>query len=148
MKTGKEIKFNLFKNYTTLFGSVNNKESKAVFINFSAWAEPIYDDDDDINISSVIRNINKHIKQTLYDKLLTINSDFIVDKTIVDFDLRKSGIKIGKRSFMNCEITLFLKSDLTLTNPNIKDELSVILKHIIKNVFDTNPYFNFHKRKI
>jgi hypothetical protein len=146
MKTGKEIKINLFKNFTTLFGSVNNKESKAVFINFSAWAEPI-DDVTEINISSVIRNMNKHIKQTIYDKILSRESEFMVDRTIVDFDLRKSGIKFGKRSFMNCEITLYLKSELTLTNPDIKDDLSILLKHIIKTVFESNPYFKFHKRK-
>jgi ribosome-associated translation inhibitor RaiA len=146
MKTGKEIKINLFKNFTTLFGSVNNKESKAVFINFSAWAEPI-DDVTEINISSVIRNMNKHIKQTIYDKILSRESEFIVDRTIVDFDLRKSGIKFGKRSFMNCEITLYLKSELTLTNPDIKDDLYILLKHIIKTVFESNPYFKFHKRK-
>jgi ribosome-associated translation inhibitor RaiA len=146
MKTGKEIKLNLFKNFTTLFGSVNNKESKAVFINFSAWAEPI-DDVSEINISSVIKNINKHIKQTLYDKLSLRESEFMVDRTIVDFDLRKSGIKFGKRSFMNCEITLYLKSELTITNPNIKDDLHILLKHIIKTVFDSNPYFKFYKRK-
>jgi hypothetical protein len=146
MKTGKEIKINLFKNFTTLFGSVNNKESKAVFINFSAWAEPI-DDVTEINISSVIRNMNKHIKQTIYDKILSRESEFMIDKTIVDFDLRKSGIKFGKRSFMNCEITLFLKNELTLTNPDIKDDLYILLKHIIKTVFESNPYFKFHKRK-
>jgi ribosome-associated translation inhibitor RaiA len=117
-----------------------------VFINFSAWAEPI-DDVTEINISSVIRNMNKHIKQTIYDKILSRESEFIVDRTIVDFDLRKSGIKFGKRSFMNCEITLYLKSELTLTNPDIKDDLYILLKHIIKTVFESNPYFKFHKRK-
>jgi hypothetical protein len=146
MKTGKEIKVNVFKNFTTLFGSVNNKESKAVFINFSAWAEPI-EDVSEINISSVIRNIDKHIKQTIYNKLSLTESEFMVDRTIVDFDLRKSGIKFGKRSFMNCEITLYLKSELTLANPDIKDDLNALLKHIIKTVFETNPYFKFHKRK-
>jgi len=146
MKTGKEIKINTFKNYTTLFGCVNSKESKAVFINLSAWAEPI--DIDDVNISSIIRNINKHIKQTIYEKLLARETEFMVDRTIVDFDLRKSGVKMGKRSFMNCEITLFLKNELTLTNPEIKDDLNILLKHVIKTVFENNPYFKFHKRKI
>ena len=146
MKTGKEIKVNVFKNFTTLFGSVNNKESKAVFINFSAWAEPI-EDVSEINISSVIRNMNKHIKQTIYNKLSLSESEYMVDRTIVDFDLRKSGIKFGKRSFMNCEITLFLKSELILTDPYIKDDLNILLKHVIKTVFETNPYFKFHKRK-
>jgi hypothetical protein len=38
MKNGK-IKTNSFRNYNVVFGS-NNNNSKAVYINISAWAEP------------------------------------------------------------------------------------------------------------
>ena len=44
MKNGKELKINNFKNYNVVFGSINNKHSKAVYINISAWAEPQYNE--------------------------------------------------------------------------------------------------------
>ena len=64
MKTGKEIKTNNFKNYNVTFGSVNNKNPKAIYINISSWAEPIEDEDTNYNLS--IRALNKKIKQTLF----------------------------------------------------------------------------------
>ena len=46
---------------------------------------------------------------------------------IIDLDIRSSGIKEGKRSFMNLEITLFLNEE----NENFK---SLILRNKIKNI--------------
>jgi hypothetical protein len=69
------------------------------------------------------------------------------DKMIVDLDIRESGIKLGKRSFMNCEITLFLESEIPLTSEVMLDRLVLISDTLIKTVFDSNKTFNFHKKK-
>jgi hypothetical protein len=146
MKTGKEVKTNISKDYNIIFGSVNNKKAKAVYINLSAWAEPKHETD--INYSRVIRNINKKVKQQLYyflndDK----SSNFIKEKTIVDFDIRESGIRYGKRSFMSCDITLFSEIETPVNSEYMTNVLTDVSNYLIKNVFDNNDTFIFHKKK-
>ena len=146
MKTGKEIKINKHKNYTISFGSVNNKESKAVYINISAWATPKLDDK--LSYSRDIKDTHKKIKQILFNKFDSeLICDFDKDRTIVDLDIRESGIRYGKRSFTNCEITLYLKNDLSVVEDSSKEKINNIIDLLIKNVLETNKTFNFQKKK-
>ena len=145
MKTGKEIKMNNFKNYNIVFGSVNNKHSKAVYVNISAWAEP--QTEGDVNYSRIIKDINKKIKQSLYNIFDTDSTDFLKDQTIVDLDIRESGIRYGKRSFMNCELTLFLFSEIPVNSDIMKPMLDDIVNDVISKIFESNRNFKFHKRK-
>ena len=146
MKTGKELKIDNFKNYNVVFGSVNNKHPKAIYINLSAWAEP--QSDDDINYSRIIKDINKKVKQSLYNYFdLDDEFEFLKDRTIVDLDIRNSGIRYGKRSFMSCEITLFLKSEIQIGSEKMKPILDNIMKTAILKTFEENEAFKFHKKK-
>ena len=147
MKTGKEIKNNNFKNYNVVFGSVNNKNPKAVYINISAWAEPL--EEEGVNYTRSIKDINKKIKNVLFNHFYSeSDSDFVINDTIVDLDIRESGIKYGKRSFMNCEITLFLHSELPVNSDKMSYNLDRITPMVIKSVFEENKIFKFHKKKI
>lgn len=146
MKKGKEVTLNSLKNYSIVLGSINNKQPKAVYLNISSWAEPNYNDN--TNYSRVIKDLNKKIKQSLYNVIsLDTSSYFISDKTIVDLDIRESGIRYGKRSFMNCEITLFLNTEIPVNSELIKPSVDVVLSDIINNIFEDNRVFSFHKRK-
>jgi hypothetical protein len=146
MKNGKELKNSKHKNYNIVFGSVNNKHSKAIYINLSAWAEPQYDEH--IVYGRVIKDINKKVKQTLFNIFETENEKEIKkNNTIVDLDIRESGIRYGKRSFLNCEITLFLNSETPVNSENMKEKLDYIVEMLIKNAFENNKIFNFHKKK-
>lgn len=147
MKTGKELKISKFKNYNVVFGSVNNKNSKAVYINISAWAEPL--SDTDINYNRVIKDLNKKLKQILFNHFDSrIATNFIKNNTIVDLDIRESGIKFGKRSFINCEVTLFLNSEIPVNSESMKFDLDEITHMLIKGVFENNKSFNFHRKKL
>ena len=146
MKTGKELKIDTFKNYNIVFGSVNNKHPKAVYINISAWAEP--QSETDVNYNRTIRDLHKKVKQSIYNCFLADKySDFMKDRTIVDFDIRESGIRFGKRSFMNCEITLFLNSEIPVNSELMKPRLDEALKMIIESTLDDNRVFKFYKKK-
>ena len=145
-KTGKEIKISKFNNYSVVIGSTNNKNSKANYINISAWAEPQFFEE--VNYKRIIKDINKKIKQLLFNLLSTNDYDeFSQDKTIVDLDIRESGIRYGKRSFINCEITLFLKSEIQVNSDYMKLMLDKIIDDVINTTLETNKVFKFYKKK-
>jgi len=146
MKTGKEIKTSAFKEYNVSFGSVDNKNAKSVYINISSWAEP-KENDDSINYNRCIKNMNKKIRQTVYNMLDSIETYFLNEQTIVDLDIRESGIKYGKRSFMSCELTLYSNNEIPVNDDYMKDTLNQIYSSVIKNVFETNDTFDFYKKK-
>jgi hypothetical protein len=108
------------------------------------WGE-VQIDNTSLNYSNIIKNLNKSIRKLMYENL--DNSLFDHNKTIVDLDMRESGIKYKKRSYMNCEITLFKLNDFKIQNKKIKESIADISTMIITDVFDNSIYFNFHKKK-
>lgn len=143
LKTGKQVKLDLFKNYKITAGTINNKNPKAMYLTISAWGQP--KDNGDIDYSYVIRNMNKKIKALLFgglDKTL-----FDCNRSIIDLYMRDSGISYNKKSYMNCEITLFKLNDFKLQNKQIKEEINKITEEIVLEVFDKSEYFEFHKNK-
>lgn len=144
-KNGKKLKLNTYGDYKITIGCVNNNKPKAVYINISSWIEPLLDIS--INYNRVICDINKKIKQQIYNYLSSLdNSQFIPDRTIVDLDLRESGVRIGKRSFMSCDITLFLYNETPITNIELQESMNCIIDNIILS-FNTSKYFSHHKTK-
>ena len=148
MKKGKEIEIVLFKNYHVISGSIDNKNSKSIYINLSTWGQPKINDD--INYIRIIRDINKKIKSNVFNLLSSKDTEklFIKERTIVDLDVRESGIKFNKRSFTNAEITLFLTNILPINSLVLKPMLDNIVKTIVNEVFEKNQYFKFYRRKI
>lgn len=146
MKTGKELKIKKYKNYNVVFGSVNNKTSKAVYVNISAWAEPLLDSD--VNYTRVIKDLNKKVKQVIFNHLnYKPHTNFIKNNTIVDFDIRESGIRFGKRSFINCEITLYLDQEISINSDEMRFDLDEITNLLVKNVYENDKTFKFHNKK-
>lgn len=146
MKKGKELKLQKFKNYNVVYGSVNNKNPKALYINVSAWAEP--KSDSELSYNRIIRNSDKRVRQIIFNLLEeSIKDIFYNERTIVDFDMRESGIKYGKKSFVNCEITLYLKQEIPVNSDELKPVIDGLIDNIINICFEQNKYFIFHKKK-
>ncbi len=146
MKSGKQIKMETYKNYNITYGCVDNKNPKSVFINITAWVEPLSEKEEDY--SKIIKSINKKIRQSVYNFLSTNTStSFVKDKTIVDLDLRESGIKFGKRSFMSCEITLFQNNEISINSELTKRDLNTISSLVIQETFDKDKDFKYFKKK-
>ncbi len=142
-KKGKQLMVKNFTNYNIVTGTVDNKNPKALYVSISAWADPL--NEEQTNYGNVIRHLTKRIKSELYVNL--DKSLFQVDRSIVDFDMRESGIAFGKRSYMNCEITFYQKHNFKLQEKSIEKGLDSILQDIVTNVFDNTIYFNFYKGK-
>jgi len=144
MKLGKEIKLDLLNNYKTKIGTVNNKESKSLYINLCAWGQ-LSKLDENLNYDYYLRNVRKKIKQKLNNSL---NKDlFHNHKYMVDLDMRTSGLSIEKRSFMSCEITLYQKKNLPLNKPRIVDNTKQIIKDVVTDCLENNSIFTFHRTK-
>jgi hypothetical protein len=145
MKKGKEIKLGkTYMNYKVISGTVDSKNPTSVYINISAWGEPTNDNVDEY--VSVISSLKKDVKAHVFANLpLTFNKQ----RTIVDLDMRESGIAYGKRSYMSCEITLYQnhRSGKLLMADELKKSMVQITDNVIKEVFDKYPHFKFHKKK-
>lgn len=144
MKLGKEIKLDLLNNYRTKIGTVNNKESKSLYITLCAWGQ-LNELDGDLNYTFYLSKIRKKIKQKLNN---TLNKDlFHNHKYIVDLDMRTSGLSVEKRSFMSCEITLFQKKHLPLNKPKIVNSTTKIINDVVTDCLEGDSIFTFYKTK-
>ncbi len=141
------IKIDKFKDYSITLGNVS-ENSKAIYIDLSAWADPTIDKE--LDYKKIISYFNKTIKRkiynylSLYDNILKL---FHKDRTIVDLDMKEAGIKFNKRSFVNTEITLFLTNEIKLDNLTLRPKLDNLIKEIISDCFNKNEYFKFYKTK-
>lgn len=144
MKLGKELKLDLLQNFKTKIGTVNNKESKSIYINLSAWGE-LNDHNEELNYDTIISALRKKIKQNLNS---IINKEFFYDdRYIVDLDMRTSGFNPNKRSFMSCEITLYQKKYLPINQTNILESSKDVIFNVVNNCLHNNNHFTFYKSK-
>ena len=143
LKQGREINTKISDLFKTSYGTVDVSSLRSIYLNMSTWVEPI---EEAINWASPIKKVKSTIKHKIHNQL---NDSPFKDKTIVDLDLRASGIKPGKRSFLRCEVTLYLKElkykDIKV--PCISDSVINITDKIINKTLMSSQTFKFHKSK-
>lgn len=137
MKKGKTAKIIGFADSKVTYGTVDSKELKSVYLNLQSWVSP---KDDSENWERLVSNFGKAIKSSIYEEL---NRDLFKEKYIVDLDLRSSGIVVGKKSFMNLEITFFLNKEIDFKDNKLKDSLRQITRRIYLVDFKKNKHFEF-----
>jgi len=143
VKQGREINTKISDVFKTSYGTVDVSSLKSIYLNLSSWAEP---QEELLNWERPIKKVKNDIKHAVYGELC--ETPFKV-KTIIDLDLRASGIKKGKRSFLRCEVTLFLK-DLKhkdIKVPCISESITKITNKIINKTLLSSQTFKFHKSK-
>jgi hypothetical protein len=141
MKKGKTSKIDGFKNSKVLYGTVDSKNLKSLYLNLQTWVEPKYESE---NWSRVIMNMSRSVKHSIYNNLDTslFNKNYIVD-----LDLRSSGIHMNKKSFMNLEINLYLTENMDFKSNEIKKSLKNLVKRIYSEVLNDNLHFEFYLTK-
>jgi len=142
MKTGKQFKLNLNPNFRTYYGSVDYKKPKSIYVNIASWFSPLEEEE---NWERIVGQLKRQIKYTITD--VPITDYFLSNKHIVDLDIRTSGIRKNKRSYMNCEITLFLKQEEDIKSNGIKVLVKNLLDDIISKNLTTSKKFNFYLTK-
>lgn len=141
MKKGKSVKLNLFTPIKSMYGTVDSKNLKSIFINIQSWVTPIKETE---NWNRIVGNLNRQIKHSVFN---SNNSNIFLEKTIIDLDLRVSGISTGKKSFFNLEVNLFTNEELDFKSDKLKLEIKKIIKSIYQNNIEKNNYFEFSKSK-
>lgn len=142
MKKGKSVKINLYTPIKTVYGTVDSKNLKSIYINIQSWVEPkIFSED----WTKQISYFSKIVKQLLTD---VIDNFIFISKFIVDMDLRSSGITLGKRSFMNLELTLFTREHIDFKSIKLRNSVKDIISSIQKEIFNKSDIFNFNLTKL
>ena len=142
MKKGKTSKIAGFKNAKIVYGTVDSFNLRSLYLNIQTWVEPIKDSE---NWNRVVQNLSRAIKHVVLDSL---DKTIFDDKFIVDLDLRSSGLTLGKKSFLNLEINLYLKDEGTdFKSNNLRDTLKKLSKDVFQNGFLESKYFTFYLTK-
>ena len=137
MKKGKSVKLKLFTPIKSSYGTVDSKNLKSLYINIQSWVTPKYETE---NWSRIVGNLSREIKHSVF---FSINTELFKEQSIVDLDLRTSGISSGKKSFFNLEVNLYVKSEVDFKSKEIKDSVRKIVKTIYKNNISNNNHFDF-----
>lgn len=140
MKTGKFITLGYYGNVKIGYGTVNHKNLKTIYIKLNSWVEP-EDDEDEFN--DILSKTKRKIKLRIYN----LKSDLFKKESIVDLDVRTKGIKLGKKSFINLEITLFTQKHFDIRTKELKCVIKSLIKDIIDSDLDNKILFNFSKNK-
>jgi hypothetical protein len=141
MKKGKTAKINGFRTSKVIYGTVDSKEFKSLYLNLQTWAEPKEDYE---TWTRITQNMSRSIKHSVYDN---IDKTLFDDKFIIDMDLRTSGLHMKKKSFLNLEINLFLIDEVDFKDTKLKRKLKSIIKGIYDDVLNKNEYFKFYLTK-
>ena len=141
MKKGKTAKLNGFNDAKVTYGTVDAKEFKSIYLNIQSWVTP---KEDFTNWNRIVSNLHRNIKHTVHNNL---NNLLFTHNIIVDLDLRISGMSYGKKSFMNLEVTLFLKKEMDFKDIELKESLRKIAKEVYIEDFKKNNYITFTPSK-
>ncbi len=141
MKKGKSCVVRGYKQIKCSYGTVDSKNLKSIYLNIQSWVKPKTHEESWNRIVSVF---NKNIKTNLIE---IIDNELLNEKFIVDLDLRTSGISVKKRSFMNLEVTLFLKKDIDFKSTELKTSIKNIINYIETESFKKSNYFKFYLTK-
>lgn len=138
---GKELKLKSEQNYKTYLGTINTQEPRCVYFNIKSWATPKDKVERDYN--KIVKTLNKRIKQQLFTILP--ESNFHPKISLVDTDLRDSGIRFGKKSYFNCEVTLYQKDVKDLRE--LPQDVEKITHKIIQDTLEPFEYLKFTNKK-
>jgi hypothetical protein len=141
MKKGKSVKVNLSNNFKSVYGTVDSKNLKSVYINIQSWVSPKEELE---NWNRIVCNFSRELKHTVFE---SIDKSLFIPNSIVDLDLRTSGIFYGKKSFLNLEINLFADKEIDFKSNTLKNSIKKIINNIQEYNFCSNKYFDFSLTK-
>jgi hypothetical protein len=140
MKTGKFIALGHYRDVKIGYGTVDYKNLKTIYIKLNSWLAPENEDDE---FDEILSKSKRKIKLRIFE----LQSALFKKESIVDLDVRTKGIKLGKKSFLNLEITLFTKDVIDIRSNELKTHIKNLIKDIIDCDLNNEILFNFYKNK-
>jgi hypothetical protein len=140
MKRGKFISIGVHNNVKIGYGTVDYKDLKTIYIQLNSWTQP---DTEDCDFDRLISKTRRQIKENIYN----LNCEYFKPQSIVDLDIKTSGIKTNKRSFMDLEITLYVEKYFDVRSKEIKQIVTDLSERLIDNVLTDETLFNFSETK-
>ena len=116
-------------------GTVDKNNPKSFFLTVSSWLTPVK------NISP------KEIRVNLTKKFnRVVNNNKISKDVYLDLDIRESGLKVGKKSFLFCEIT-FLNNTIEFNSNKMLELTKSLLSDLDNEVITEDENFYFSAKK-
>lgn len=140
MKTGKTVKLGKYKDFTVKYGTTDFRDFRSIYISMQSWLEPKKESG---GWRSIIGNMGRDLKLGLNELCRELPFN---DRYIFDLDIRDSGISMGKRSFMDLEITMYPKGAMAFKDPEIKTSVVAIADRITDHI-QGHMYFAPNKHK-
>jgi hypothetical protein len=141
-KKGRTAKINKLGSVKCKYGTVDCQEFKSIYLILECWLEPKSETE---NWSRIVNLLDREIKSVIKTSL---NNKIFKEKFISDLDLRYSGMKLSKRSFLSLEINLFIKNqDFNFKSKEIKDSMINLSSKIVSTTLDNNKWFTIHSSK-
>ncbi len=140
MKKGKFISIGVHNNVKIGYGTVDYKNLKTIYVQLNSWTQPSMDYHD---FDKLISRTRRQIKEEIYN----LNTEFFKRESIVDLDIKTSGIKTNKRSFMDLEITLYVEKHFDVRSKEVKNIISNLSESVIDTILTDETLFNFFEKK-
>jgi hypothetical protein len=137
-KKGRVNHINKFTNHKVKYGTVDVNDNKSIYLNISTWIKP---KQIEVNPDTLVKKLNKDVRQCIHTYLSKVGSN---QKYIIDTDLRSSGIKNTKKSFMSSDITFFTKKPFNEIGDDITELCSFLIKQLEQKYIKE---LEFSKRK-
>lgn len=137
-KKGRVNHINTFNNHKVKYGTVDFNDNKSIYVNISTWVRP---KQSELTPEVLVKKLNKDVRRYIHSYLTDMKG---FSNYIVDTDLRSSGIKKTKKSFMSSDITLFTDKNFN----EVGEDVSNLCSYLIDKV--ECEYVNeleFNKRK-
>lgn len=136
---GKQKQLFTNKEFRVKYGTVDSRKLMSVYLIVDSWVQPQIELPNPI---SVIRKLKGSIERKLKE---AVNYNLWRDLIIIDMDLRSSGFKLNKKSFMTIETTFYPRCGLEFNSDIILNEMRDI-SNIIINEMKINK-FKFTAKK-
>jgi hypothetical protein len=140
IKLGKQVKLPADAHFTIKYGTINALEPKAIFVSIHSWATPKHN----LRFDRKLRHLTHSVKDKIHDE---INYKVFHEKYIADFDLRASGLRKNKQSFLAIEITLYPRTVIPFPSDIYDSNITTMVNNILADV-KKNKHFTFTSKKL
>jgi len=142
MNRGKILTKNTNENFNIKYGTIDNKQIKSIYLNFTSWIHlnGYYDETD----KSIIKKLKKNIHTVVYENL--DESVFLKKLIITDLDIRESGLRNKRQTYMSLDVNLYQQNNFNFKEKKLTNEIEKLIL-LIENVLIKFKYFDFEKKK-